>query len=643
MISPIRIGLIIFCLPLIGFSQKETNNWLFSDSVWLNFNSSPVSSHTTKNVFAFESCSSISDSTGNLLFYTNGKNVYDKNGQIMPNGYNIFGPLTFEITQGVLILPFPRKKNLFYIFALNNSEIIYTIIDLSLNGGLGEVMIPPSLLYKSDIFISEKLTVVKHCNNKDFWLVSTEVRDYGDSSEIDPYHYQGARFKDINFLSFYISEYGVSSFPIRSKITETTNSCESNYPFMSGQLKISPNGKFCAFGHGKDLYIFSANSGRGTFDYLDTYMYETNFQVPGFCDFVNYGLEFFSDSKALMFNNMFVDIINKSTQKIGNYIYSQQQLGIDKRIYFCNNTKNANQAGVSTKTKLSFYDYNNGSPVLFVDSIDLNNANTSLGLPNFPSFYFDRKIADFSFKGSCEKTTFTFTPIFNDSISTLQWFFSDDSTTSFLYNPTHQYLSSGEYEVKLIVSKNSLFDTITHCVNVLRNSEIAISKIDTFYCYGSSIDIGKSYPVYGRCVWNTGDTLSGIKVSKPGIYNLNVANQCQNNSYEFNVVERFCEPPQLRIPNIFTPNNDNVNEKFLVKSKFYKSLKFYLYNRWGIEIISSEHNMPSVLNKEKNIELWDGNLIDGKKADEGIYFYIIQGLDVENRNATFKGWVHLAR
>ncbi|MBK7109633.1 MAG: hypothetical protein IPH61_11015 [Bacteroidetes bacterium] len=68
-----------------SFSQSYNNNWAFGDSCGLNFSSGePVFFETVME--SFEACASISDSAGNLLFYTNGEKVWNKNHEVMPNG-----------------------------------------------------------------------------------------------------------------------------------------------------------------------------------------------------------------------------------------------------------------------------------------------------------------------------------------------------------------------------------------------------------------------------------------------------------------------------------------------------------------------------------------------------------------------------
>ncbi|HYV90675.1 MAG TPA: hypothetical protein VE978_02790 [Chitinophagales bacterium] len=70
-----------------SYSQKQDYNWCFGDSCGINFNDSTgafflsSSSFDTSYITGLENTASISDSLGNLLFYTNGSIVWDRNHQ----------------------------------------------------------------------------------------------------------------------------------------------------------------------------------------------------------------------------------------------------------------------------------------------------------------------------------------------------------------------------------------------------------------------------------------------------------------------------------------------------------------------------------------------------------------------------------
>ena len=87
-------------------------------------------------------------------------------------------------------------------------------------------------------------------------------------------------------------------------------------------------------------------------------------------------------------------------------------------------------------------------------------------------------------------------------------------------------------------------------------------------------------------------------------------------------------PTMEPIPNVFTPNNDGTNDVFIVKYKGTEDFTMKIYDRWGKLVYST---------KDPN-KGWDGKLLSGKEADEGVYFYIIK-VDKE----TYKGSFSLIR
>jgi gliding motility-associated-like protein len=80
-------------------------------------------------------------------------------------------------------------------------------------------------------------------------------------------------------------------------------------------------------------------------------------------------------------------------------------------------------------------------------------------------------------------------------------------------------------------------------------------------------------------------------------------------------------------PNIFTPNNDGIND-FLKIKNCNLIIKTTIYNRWGNKIFESTDLKIS----------WDGSANNGLPCPDGIYYYII-----ESEEKTIKGFVQLIR
>jgi gliding motility-associated-like protein len=70
------------------------------------------------------------------------------------------------------------------------------------------------------------------------------------------------------------------------------------------------------------------------------------------------------------------------------------------------------------------------------------------------------------------------------------------------------------------------------------------------------------------------------------------------------------------IPNVFTPNNDGINDEFKVNLNGILNANYHLsiYTNWGVLIFNS-------VNPNVN---WDGRTSSGLKATVGTYFYVLE-------------------
>ena len=113
-----RFLLIITFLVLLGSTvsaQIETNNWFFGKNAGIDFNDNLVTILSDGAMFTPAGCSSISDKNGNLLFYTNGLQVWNGNHQIMSGSTEQVADI--KGNQPALIVPKPNDENVYYIFS----------------------------------------------------------------------------------------------------------------------------------------------------------------------------------------------------------------------------------------------------------------------------------------------------------------------------------------------------------------------------------------------------------------------------------------------------------------------------------------------------------------------------------------------
>ena len=114
----------------------------------------------------------ISENNGDLLFYTDGITVWDKQHNIMPNGTGLTGDSSS--TQSAIIVPKPGDVSIFYIFTVDDlagpNGLRYSEVNMTLNGGNGDITNQKNI--ELNAFTTEKISAVKHANGIDFWVVT---------------------------------------------------------------------------------------------------------------------------------------------------------------------------------------------------------------------------------------------------------------------------------------------------------------------------------------------------------------------------------------------------------------------------------------------------------------------------------------
>lgn len=265
----------LIIIPMVMAGQGEANNWYFGQNAGLSFNTSPPTVLLDGQLNTSEGCSTISLPNGDLLFYTDGRSIWSANHQLMPNA-DYFGGTGLNgdpsSTSSGLIVPHPSQDNLFYVFAVDephhenanaypgqgpadingnpipaytdnpadpavpenddgfNNGFTYTLVDMNLNGGLGDVVTteknielltynpnnPDHLKYKC----SEKITAVRADDCDAIWVIT--------------------HFVD-TFYAFKIDENGINTDPVESVVGPIV-STDDYRRAGRGYLKASPNG-----------------------------------------------------------------------------------------------------------------------------------------------------------------------------------------------------------------------------------------------------------------------------------------------------------------------------------------------------------------------------------------------------------------
>lgn len=298
MIRKLWILLILSSISLHVHAQKQASNWFFGERAGLVFGgcgNPPTAISGQLNTK--EGSTSISDEDGNLLFYTDGITVYDKNDNLLQNGDNLFG--NPSSAQSAIIVPKPGDPNIYYIFTVDtvvqedqtSNGFNYSEVDISLNNGLGGVISKNNNLLR---FSSEKITsTFKNPDGSKIWVITFASTDGNtDSVYVGNDTYSPAAYN--TFHVFEIDNNGINTNSIKS------SSGVGNIGDRRGYLKISPDGKklVCAnTSSGTHLYDFDVETGQVfnpvTLNLVDTSTGNWASTNQG------YGLEFSSNSKYL--------------------------------------------------------------------------------------------------------------------------------------------------------------------------------------------------------------------------------------------------------------------------------------------------------------------------------------------------------
>lgn len=89
---------------------------------------------------------------------------------------------------------------------------------------------------------------------------------------------------------------------------------------------------------------------------------------------------------------------------------------------------------------------------------------------------------------------------------------------------------------------------------------------------------------------------------------------------------------QINIPNVFTPNNDGINDRFVIEHKSIVEFELNIRTRWGNSVYSTND-----IN-----EYWDGRFKNSDCPD-GVYYYTIKAKGAEGKIYNLNGTIQLIR
>jgi gliding motility-associated-like protein len=615
-------------------ASHQADRWFFGQKAALDFRPQvPVAELSSTILDVRTSPAIMADSTGNILFYTDGASVWNRTNGLMANGSGLHGYAPHSMP--VIIVPKPGSDSIYYIFTTPTVKMgdgdprpiygfEYNEVSMKRNGGMGEVTRKNKVLLPPEI--SSKLTAVKNSNGVDYWVVTH-------------------KFNSNEFCSFRVTSNGVDTANYVSSSVGSVHTAPGSTNNELGYMKISPDGSKLALAIlGSSIYeIFNFDASTGKVSNAIT-------SPPVFTE--PWGIEFSPDSRYLyatvtptqpwtpsdtMYSYLYQFDVNQggaifnnyttiATDNLGNY-FGGIQLGTDGRIYVSRSPNGYSSLGVIQNPKRPGLACNFES-----NAKDLLGRRSWYGFPNFVQTYFE--LPHFDVENVCFSDTAIFTLQDNSNVDNISWQFGDPnsgSNTSAALDGSHIFSAPGTYSVQVTETFGGVnYGPYTETVIVNELPDVNIG--DTVYMYPGSpilLDAGAGWESYE---WSTGENSQVVTINALGTYWVTVQNEKCCFKTDTALVIYF----DVMVPNAFRPGGtNNIFRAYASSLQAINNFSLYIYNRWGQQLFVSSDISQG----------WDGTF-KGKDVPGDVYVWLVN-YDVERKGKTeriaYKGNVVLLR
>ncbi|ASS50232.1 MAG: hypothetical protein A3D31_11740 [Candidatus Fluviicola riflensis] len=252
-------------------------------------------------------------------------------------------------------------------------------------------------------------------------------------------------------------------------------------------------------------------------------------------------------------------------------------------------------------------------------------------------------VADFSVPSVCLGSAVNFmdeSTVGLGSVNQWDWTFGDGNTSS-NQNPVHTYAGGNtSYNVTLTVTSaagcsNSVTLPITFA-NPVASFTYSPTDPDVINPTVQFTNTSSNATTYA---WDFGglgnSTQTNPSFNFPNVVNtytvtlIAYAGNCTDTTSALITVN---DVMIYSVPNVFSPDNDGVNDEFQVYTENAASVSVTIVNRWG-EFIKELDGLT---------ETWDGTF-QGKEASEGVYFFTYIITDKADKTIEGHGFVQLIR
>ncbi|WP_320669320.1 hypothetical protein [Patulibacter defluvii] len=169
------------CTP--GQVRATERHWYFGTRGHIDFGTSgTATTATVGSKSAVEGSTVVTDVDGTLLFWSNGQQVYDRNSDLMPNGAGLLG--NDSATQTVAAFPAIGHPGRYFVVTTSaeasvnhgsgpgKGDLTYSVVDMTANGGLGEVTATKNVALGTAGTASEAITAVPNDDGTGFWVIT---------------------------------------------------------------------------------------------------------------------------------------------------------------------------------------------------------------------------------------------------------------------------------------------------------------------------------------------------------------------------------------------------------------------------------------------------------------------------------------
>lgn len=546
-----KYGLILLLLlPTLTRAQLEADNWVFSTLYqYVNFNKATQPVLLANPGQACEAATTYSDRNGQLLFYSDGAALFNRNFLLSPSTDNnaivngIPGELLYSsigsYTQEALAVPFPEHDSLYLLFHIyygftNNlkSELLYSVINMNMDSGRGGVdMVQRNIPLLGSLFngtnVLFKLTAILHCNKKDIWIV-------GHLANSDKY------------FAFLITANGVNPTPVYStgNFIPSMNFPDSiNHPMLGGCIKVSPSGNRIAAAYKSldfiELGDFDSQTGMvsnvkkivaapppSDTIYYPIYIHRFHYGPDG-VEFSPSGNKLYvsSNYEVMTTNSYFTGFLYQFDASLPS------EAQVQNSRYFIDSIVNYRAGAIQLANNGKMYINFEGSLSEIADpenaggscnytplSILVTNQSFTRPLPIYLQSYLRYPVIA---TGNCQFQNITFSIQNLVGVTSVNWNFGDPASgvnnTSTSFNPIHIFSSQGIYTVTAILQNTNGCgaDTIRKIVSA-GPFKVFLGN-DTTLCQGDTLHLRMNIPGASN-LWSNNSIDTIIKVTQPGTY-----------------------------------------------------------------------------------------------------------------------------